>query len=316
MDASQYKDYVLFMLFIKYLSNKYGDSDDFAPPVTIPKGAGFKDRIALKGDSDIGNKINTQIIQPLIDANSRVARMNMILHDFPTANILSGNTLFDPKFKDGEQDLHRIMDTFTRQADIAAFQQQIEELAEEHGGEGGLLEDAKNDKDKLTKASVAARRKELKSASSAPSHAGRCRMSPGFIPPHGGYENLHSYKKALIIFLATYYLSEKWVRRGSRTRDQMEQSARSGKQNIIEGSLASATSKQTEIHLTNVARASLGELLEDYKDLLRLRGLPIWEKDEPRMLALRTPHTEPGDRPVHESDASRLPRLSAQCWKE
>ena len=238
MDASQYKDYVLFMLFIKYISDKYGNSDDFAPPVTIPKGASFKDMVALKGDSDIGNKINTQVIQPLIDANSRLARsdfpdfndpnklgegaakverlsnligifqkpesgfleepcrarrhprrrlrvphaalrharaarargsstrrprsaaswprssasrpanskaattaydptcgsgslllkvaaeagkhitlegqekdvttaglarMNMILHDFPTANILSGNTLFDPKFKDGEQ---------------------------------------------------------------------------------------------------------------------------------------------------------------------------------------------------------------------
>ena len=237
MDASQYKDYVLFMLFIKYVSDKYGNSEDFAPPVTIPPGASFKDMIALKGKSDIGDKINTQVIQPLIDANSRLARsdfpdfndsnklgdgadkvqklgnliaifenpaldfsknraenddilgdayeylmrhfasqsgkskgqfytpsevsrimakaigispansiaattaydptcgsgslllkvaaeagkhitlegqekdvttaglarMNMILHDFPTANVLSGNTLFDPKFKDGEQ---------------------------------------------------------------------------------------------------------------------------------------------------------------------------------------------------------------------
>lgn len=237
MDASQYKDYVLFMLFIKYVSDKYGDSDDFAPPVVIPKGASFKDMVALKGKADIGDKINTQVIQPLIDANSRLARsdfpdfndsnklgdgaqkveklgnliaifenpaldfsqnraenddilgdayeylmrhfasesgkskgqfytpsevsrimakvigispanskaattaydptcgsgslllkvaaeagkhitlegqekdvttaglarMNMILHDFPTANVLSGNTLFDPKFKDGEQ---------------------------------------------------------------------------------------------------------------------------------------------------------------------------------------------------------------------
>jgi len=237
MDASQYKDYVLFMLFIKYVSDKYGDYDGFQPPVVIPKGAGFVDMVALKGKSDIGDKINTQIIQPLIDANSRLARsdfpdfndsnklgdgaqkveklgnliaifenpsldfsknraenddilgdayeylmrhfasqsgkskgqfytpsevsrimakvigitpansvaattaydptcgsgslllkvaaeagkhitlegqekdvttaglarMNMILHDFPTANVLSGNTLFDPKFKDGEQ---------------------------------------------------------------------------------------------------------------------------------------------------------------------------------------------------------------------
>jgi type I restriction enzyme M protein len=58
MDASQYKDYVLFMLFIKYVSDKYGDSDDFAPPVTIPPGASFKDMVALKGKSDIGDKIN------------------------------------------------------------------------------------------------------------------------------------------------------------------------------------------------------------------------------------------------------------------
>jgi type I restriction enzyme M protein len=81
MDASQYKDYVLFMLFIKYISDKYADSDDFAPPVTIPKGASFKAMIALKGKSDIGDKINTQIIQPLIDANSRLARS-----DFPDFN--------------------------------------------------------------------------------------------------------------------------------------------------------------------------------------------------------------------------------------
>lgn len=81
MDASQYKDYVLFMLFIKYISDKYADSDDFAPPVVIPAGASFKDMIALKGQSDIGDKINTQIIQPLIDANTRLARS-----DFPDFN--------------------------------------------------------------------------------------------------------------------------------------------------------------------------------------------------------------------------------------
>lgn len=78
MDASQYKDYVLFMLFIKYISDKYGDSDDFAPPVNIPPGASFKDMIALKGKSDIGERINTQIIVPLVASNSRLARS-----DFP-----------------------------------------------------------------------------------------------------------------------------------------------------------------------------------------------------------------------------------------
>ena len=81
MDASQYKDYVLFMLFIKYISDKYADSDDFAPPVVIPPGASFKDMIALKGKADIGDRINTDIIQPLIDANSRLARS-----DFPNFN--------------------------------------------------------------------------------------------------------------------------------------------------------------------------------------------------------------------------------------
>ena len=84
MDASQYKDYVLFMLFIKYVSDKYGDSDDFAPPVTIPPDASFRDMIALKGKPDIGNKINTQIIQPLIDGNTRLVRS-----DFPDLNDLN-----------------------------------------------------------------------------------------------------------------------------------------------------------------------------------------------------------------------------------
>ncbi|HVA67020.1 MAG TPA: class I SAM-dependent DNA methyltransferase, partial [Elusimicrobiota bacterium] len=78
MDASQYKDYVLFMLFIKYVTDKYGDSKDFAPPVTIPKGASFKDMLELRGKSDVGGKINTQVIAPLVRANERLARS-----DFP-----------------------------------------------------------------------------------------------------------------------------------------------------------------------------------------------------------------------------------------
>ena len=80
-DASQYKDYVLFMLFIKYVSDTYGNSDDFKPPVTIPKGASFADMIALKGKPDSGDRINTQIIAPLIQANERLARS-----DFPDFN--------------------------------------------------------------------------------------------------------------------------------------------------------------------------------------------------------------------------------------
>ena len=82
MDASLYKDYVLFMLFIKYVSDKYANSTDFAPPIVIPKGASFTDMVALKGKSDIGEKINTDIIKPLIDANpGRLAHS-----DFPDFN--------------------------------------------------------------------------------------------------------------------------------------------------------------------------------------------------------------------------------------
>ena len=81
MDASQYKDYVLFLLFIKYITDKYGNSSDFAPPVTIPKGASFKDMLDLRGKSDIGDKINTQVIAPLVNANARLARS-----DFPDFN--------------------------------------------------------------------------------------------------------------------------------------------------------------------------------------------------------------------------------------
>ena len=81
MDASQYKDYVLFMLFIKYISDKYGDAQTFAPPVIIPKGASFKDMVALKGNSNIGEKINTQIIQPLINENTKLSS-----GDFPNFN--------------------------------------------------------------------------------------------------------------------------------------------------------------------------------------------------------------------------------------
>ena len=100
--------------------------------------------------------------------------------------------------------------------------------------------------------------------------------SEGFIPPHGGYENLLSYQKALIVFDATVYFCRRFISKGDRTYDQMVQGARSGKQNIVEGSQASGTSKEMEIKLTNVARSSLEELLEDYRDFLRGRGLEEW----------------------------------------
>ena len=103
--------------------------------------------------------------------------------------------------------------------------------------------------------------------------------SPGFIPKHGGYRKLISYQKAEIIYDGTVYFTNRFFRKYDRTVDQMVQAARSGKQNIAEASMASATSKETEIKLTNVAKASLEELMIDYEDFLRTRKLPIWEKE-------------------------------------
>jgi len=112
-------------------------------------------------------------------------------------------------------------------------------------------------------------------------------MSRGFIPPHGGYENLLSYQKAEIIYDATFCFCNRFLDHRDRTRDQMIQAARSGKQNIIEGSQDSGTSKEAEIKLMNVARASLEELLADYRDFLRVRGLNLWEKNSKEALYVR-----------------------------
>lgn len=96
-----------------------------------------------------------------------------------------------------------------------------------------------------------------------------------------------SYKKAEIIYDATNYFTNRFFCRGDRTIDQMVQAARSGKQNIAEASMASGTSKETEIKLTNVARSSLEELLIDYQDFLRIRNLQEWPKDHPYTERLR-----------------------------
>jgi len=118
-------------------------------------------------------------------------------------------------------------------------------------------------------------------------------MQPGFIPPHGGYRKLLSYQRAEVVYDATVRFCQRHLDRRDRTVDQMVQAARSGKQNIIEASAASGTSKEMEIKLTNVARASLAELLEDYRDFLRVRDLEEWKKEHPfaRRLAqlVRTP---------------------------
>lgn len=112
-------------------------------------------------------------------------------------------------------------------------------------------------------------------------------MSEGFIPAHGGYKDLLSFQKAEIVYDATVRFCADLLDRRDRTVDQMVQAARSGKQNIVEASMASGTSKETEIKLTNVARASLEELLTDYRDYLRTRGLREWEKNSREALYVR-----------------------------
>ena len=111
--------------------------------------------------------------------------------------------------------------------------------------------------------------------------------SPPLIPPHGGYRDLKSYQMAEIVYDATVMFCDRFIDRRSRTHDQMVQAARSGKQNIAEGSMASGTSKKFELKLINVARASLEELLLDYQDFLRQKGLPLWPKGHPTALEVR-----------------------------
>jgi four helix bundle suffix protein len=107
------------------------------------------------------------------------------------------------------------------------------------------------------------------------------------IPPHGGYQKLKSYQMAEIAYDATVIFCSRFIDKRSRTIDQMVQAARSGKQNIAEGSVASGISKKTELKLVGVARASLEELLIDYKDYLRQHGLPLWGKDDARAKEIR-----------------------------
>lgn len=104
---------------------------------------------------------------------------------------------------------------------------------------------------------------------------------------HGGYRNLKSYQTATIIYDLTMQFCEQHVRHYSRTRDQMEQAARSGKSTIAEGSQDSATSKKSELKLLGVSRGSLEELLGDYEDFLRQQGLTQWPKNHPKVLEIR-----------------------------
>ena len=121
-----------------------------------------------------------------------------------------------------------------------------------------------------------------------PTHSLGILVTPGrFIPPHGNYRELLSFQKAEAIYDLTFRFCERFLKRGDRTIDQMVQAARSGKQNIVEGCQASGTSKEMEIKLLNVARASLEELLNDYLDYLRVRGHGLWAKDSKEALFVR-----------------------------
>jgi len=107
------------------------------------------------------------------------------------------------------------------------------------------------------------------------------------IPPHGGYRKLKSFQVAQLAYDVTVRFCDRYIEKRSRTHDQMVQAARSGVQNIAEGSQASGTSKKTELKLTNVARASLEELRLDYEDYLRQRGLALWPPDHPALLRFK-----------------------------
>jgi four helix bundle suffix protein len=134
------------------------------------------------------------------------------------------------------------------------------------------------------------------------------RDNPGLMPVHGGYRHLKSFQVAQLVYDVTVRFCERYVEHRSRTRDQMVQAARSGVQNIAEGSQASGTSKKTEIKLTNVARASLEELRLDYEDFLRQRRLALWPREDPRRAELI------GRRPANADAVARWAR-DVRTWQ-
>ena len=137
--------------------------------------------------------------------------------------------------------------------------------------------------------------------------------------PHGGYRRLRSFRTTQVIYDATVAFCARFVDRRSRTVDQMVQAARSGRQNIAEGSRASATSSQTELKLVGVARASLDELLLDYEDFLRQRHLPLWPKDDPQARRVRDlgPRSHNPSDPTDQSDPPAAdPYAPYRAWVE
>ena len=138
------------------------------------------------------------------------------------------------------------------------------------------------------------------------------------IPLHGGYRKLKSFQVAQLVYDVTVRFCDRYIDRRSRTHDQMVQAARSGVQNIAEGSQASGTSKKTELKLTNVARASLEELRLDYEDFLRQRRLPRWAREDTRRAELIARRPSTADdvaawaRVVHDAQDGRR----GQCGPE
>ena len=120
-------------------------------------------------------------------------------------------------------------------------------------------------------------------------------MPETLIPTRGNYKKLLSYQKADVIFQLTYYFCHTYLQQGDRTIDQMVQAARSGKQNIVEGCMASGTSAKTEIKLLNVAKASLHELHEDFEDYLKTRAHRQWEEGSAELTTMRRLGTEHSD---------------------
>lgn len=114
-----------------------------------------------------------------------------------------------------------------------------------------------------------------------------CQLPPSCLPQHGSYRRLRVYRVVEVVYDLTYHFAHTYLSKSDRTIDQMIQAARSGKQNIAEGNAASTTSAETEIKLTNVAKASLEELLLDYEDYLRVRKRVLWTKSHPRYGSMR-----------------------------
>jgi restriction system protein len=129
------------------------------------------------------------------------------------------------------------------------------------------------------------------------------------IPPHGGFRKLRSFQCAQVVYDGTVIFCDRFIDKKSRTHDQMVQAARSGVQNIAEGSVASATSKKIELKLTGIARASLRELLLDFEDFLRQRKLCQWHKNDPRALAVRGKFKEYRSDKSDRSDMSGMSDL-------